>query len=235
MKKIILPLALIVIGLMFAGTGASAQKQDPYQSVFAVDKAKLSDTGGSSFFRLEPGTRFFYEEGKNTLIVTILLETKIVEGGKTRIIEERETENGRIAEISRNFFAVDPASGDVYYFGEEVDIYRNVKISSHEGAWQSGVGGDRFGLYVPGRPSVGLKYYQELAKNAKDRAEIASLAEEIKTPAGLFKNCLHIKDSSALESETGDKWFAPGVGMIKDDGFLLVKIEKPAAPGETAK
>ena len=82
---------------------------------------------------------------------------------------------------------------------------------------------------------MGLKYYQELAKNAKDRAEIASLAEEIKTPAGLFKNCLHIKDSSALESETGDKWFAPGVGMIKADGFLLVKIEKPAAPGETAK
>ena len=235
MKKAFLLPGLTGMALILAGGGTAAQKQDPYQSVFTVDKAQLSDSGGSPYFRLDAGTRFFYEEGKNTLIVTVLSETKIVDGVKTRIIEERETENGRIAEISRNFFAVDPASGDVYYFGEEVDIYRNGKISSHEGAWQSGIGGDRFGLYLPGRPSVGLKYYQELAKNAKDRVEIASLAEEIKTPAGLFKNCLHIKDSSALESETGDKWFAPGVGMIRDDGFVLVKIEKPAAPGKASK
>ena len=59
-----------------------------------------------------------------------------------------------------------------------------------------------------------------------DRAEIISTAEEFKVPAGTFKNCLHTRESSALESGSADKWYAPGVGMIKDANFVLVKIEK---------
>jgi hypothetical protein len=50
--------------------------------------------------------------------------------------------------------------------------------------------------------------------------------EEIKVPAGAFKNCLHTKESSALESGSEDKYYAPGVGLIKDADFVLVKIEK---------
>ncbi len=33
------------------------------------------------------------------------------------------------------------------------------------------------------------------------------------------------KDSSALESGSEDKWYAQGVGLIKDAEFVLVKIE----------
>jgi hypothetical protein len=146
----------------------------------------------------------------------------------TRVVEERETKNGRVTEISRNYFAIDPASGDVFYFGEDVDIYKKGKIVNHEGAWLSGIGGDRFGLLLPGRPAVGQKYYQEFAGNARDRAEIVSLTEEITTPAGVFKNCLRLRDSSPLESGTGDKWFAPGVGMVRDEGFVLVRIDQGA-------
>jgi hypothetical protein len=42
----------------------------------------------------------------------------------------------------------------------------------------------------------------------------------------VFKNCLHTKESSALESGTEDKYYAPGVGLIKDAEFVLAKFEK---------
>ena len=96
-----------------------------------------------------------------------------------------------------------------------------------EVAWLSGVNGAKFGLLVPGAPRVGDRYYQESApKVAMDRAEVLSVGAEVKVPAGVFKNCLHTKESSALESGSEDKFYAPGVGLIKDADFALVKIEK---------
>ena len=96
----------------------------------------------------------------------------------------------------------------------------------HGGAWLSGVNGAKFGLMMPGQPKVGDRYYQEVApKTAMDRAEVVSLAETLKVPAGTFAKCLCTAESSALEGGTGRKWYAPGVGLVKDDEFELVRIE----------
>jgi hypothetical protein len=59
-----------------------------------------------------------------------------------------------------------------------------------------------------------------------DRCEIVAVGEEVKTPAGTFKNCLRTKEGSAIEKGTGEKIYAPGVGLIKDDEFLLVRSGK---------
>jgi hypothetical protein len=80
---------------------------------------------------------------------------------------------------------------------------------------------------MPARPVVADRYFQELApKVAMDRAEIVSLSEEVNVPAGTFKNCLRTHESSALEAGAEDKWYAPGVGLVKDADFVLVRIEK---------
>jgi hypothetical protein len=70
-----------------------------------------------------------------------LNETKVVDGVETRVVEENESDKGKPVEISRNYFALDKQTGDVYYFGEDVDIYKDGKVSSHEGAWLAGVHG----------------------------------------------------------------------------------------------
>lgn len=200
-----------------------------FRDTFPVDKANLAATGASPYFiALIPGTRLSYvaKNGQDTLQLTILNETRVVDGVTTAILEERESVKGQLEEVSRNFFALDKTTGDVYYFGEEVDIYEDGKIVKHEGAWESGVDNARFGLMLPGKPQIGDRFYQEIAKNAMDRAEITSLTAEIQTPAGTFSNCLRIKETSAIESGSSEKVFAPGVGMIKDDSFLLTKIEK---------
>jgi hypothetical protein len=222
---------VVGLAILFAASAvvlaAQAPRKADFRSTFSVDQGKLSHTGRGAYCILEPGYTLHFQAGKNTLVVSVLEETKLVDGVTTRVVEERETEGGQLAEVSRNYFAIDNATGDVYYFGEDVDEYRNGKVSGHEGAWLSGVGGARFGMIIPGAPKAGDRYYQEYApKVAMDRAEVVSITEEIKVPAGTFKNCLYTKETSALESGTEDKFYAPGVGLIKDAEFVLVRIEK---------
>lgn len=102
------------------------------------------------------------------------------------MVEENESESGKTIEISRNFFAFRRKTGVVYYFGEEVDIYKNVNIVKHEGAWLA-EGKNKAGLAMPGLALLGARYYQELAPGiAMDRAEIVSLTETRQTLAGTF-------------------------------------------------
>ncbi len=198
-----------------------------WRDSFPVDRSNLSDTGRNPFFILEPGYRLTLANGKDTLIVTVLDETKVVDGVRTRVVEERETEGGQLAEVSRNYFAIDKVTNDLYYFGEEVDEYKGGKISGHEGAWLAGVNGARFGLMLPGKPAVGDRYFQEIApKVAMDRAEVISVTGGAKVPAGVYNNCLHTRESSAIESGSEDKVYAPGVGLIKDADFVLAKAQK---------
>jgi len=238
-KKCLVLCSLAVLAAALVASAMYAKDEEPkaakgdaaagkWRDTFTVDKANLADTGKSTYFILEPGYRLVLQDGKDTLIITVLDETKVVDGVKTRVVEERETKNGRLAEVSRNYFAIDKTTKDVYYFGEDVDNYKDGKVTDHEGVWLAGVKGARFGLLMPGTPKVGDKYYQEIApKVAMDRAEVVSVEEEFKTPAGTYKNCLHTRESSALESGSEDKWYAPGVGLLKDGGFVLAKVEKP--------
>jgi uncharacterized membrane protein YkoI len=231
MKKLgIAVMALAVVGLAACAKSEQAGGAAGWKDGFAVDKNDLARTGRNPYFILEPGYRLHVSSGKDTLVVSVLEETEVVDGVTTRVVEERETENGKLAEVSRNFFALDPATRDVYYFGEDVDEYKDGKIVGHEGAWRAGVNGAKFGLMMPGKPKVVDKYYQEIApKVAMDRAEVVGLADTLETPAGSFKDCLRVKETSAIEKGSSIKVYAPGVGLIKDDEFVLTKAEQGEA------
>lgn len=217
-----------LIGLVQLLTVASALTEEKgWRASFQADRASLKDTGKGTYFILEPGYRLRLAHGKDTLTVTVMDETRVVDGVKTRVVEERETKGGKVAEISRNYFAVDQSSNDLYYFGEEVDIYKNGKVAGHSGAWLAGVNGARFGLMIPGKPRVGDRFYQEIApKVAMDRAEIMSITEEVKVPTGTFANCLRTRESSDLETGSEGKWYAPGVGLVRDAEFVLIGIDR---------
>lgn len=203
-----------------------------FTKAFLVDEADLSPTGKNPFFMLVPGFTLEYEgseKGKKaTLTITVLEETKKVGNVTTRVVEERETVDGKIVEVSRNFFAICKRTNNVYYFGEEVDMYKDGKVVSHEGAWLAGEGGAAFGLAMPGSPLMGARYYQEIAPGkAMDRAEIKSLNEEVKTPAGTFKNLLAIQETTPLEPDSKEtKLYAPGIGLVQDGGMKLVRVKK---------
>src|SRR5512137_1650111 len=95
-----------------------------------------------------------------------------------------------MAEVSRNYSAISKKTSDVFYFGEDVDLYKNGKVVDYEGAWLSGVNGARFDLMMSGTPLLGVRYQQEVAPMATmDRAEIVSLSETLQTPAGNESFC----------------------------------------------
>ena len=141
------------------------------------------------------------------------------------MVEERETKNGRLAEVAGNYFAISKRSNTVFYFGEDVDYYKDDKITNHAGTWLAGVQDAKFGIQMLGLPVLKAKYYQEIAAHvAMDRAEIVSTQESVTTPAGKFSNVLKVEETTPLEPNTKEyKYYAPGVGLIQDGSLKLVK------------
>jgi hypothetical protein len=227
--KLVRLTAILFVILTAAGAGLTAAVQDAakagWADTFAVDKTSFVSAGSNAYFRLEPGYTLVLADGNERLVITVLNETRLVDGVETRLVEERESKGSKLVEVSRNFFAFSTADRSVYYFGEEVDIYKDGKVVDHEGAWESGKNGARFGLMIPGQVVLGARYYQEIAPGAAmDRAEIVSVDASLKTPAGEFRGCLKTRETSPLEKGAKEsKLYAPEVGLIKDSSLLLVE------------
>lgn len=208
---------------------------DRWTTDFGVRKDELSSTGRNPYFVLEPGYQMTFRNGDEQLVITVLDETKLVDGVQTRVVEERETKGGALVEVSRNYFAISRITNSVFYFGEEVDTYRNGKIAGHEGAWLANGRDVNFGLMVPGVMLLNARYAQEIApKVAMDRVEIVSMTETVVTPAGTFTSCVKVEETTPLEPGVKEyKFYARGVGLVQDGTLRLVKygIADTLAPG----
>jgi hypothetical protein len=149
----------------------------------------------------------------------------VIDGVTTRAVEDRERHDGKLAELTRDYYAIDSTTNDVYYFGEDVDVYKNGKVVDHKGSWMSGVKNAKFGLMMPAKPMVGQRFYQEQAPGiGMDRAEIKGNSASLVTPAGKFTNVVYVVENSPLETGSSKKWYAAGVGPVKDDDMVLVNF-----------
>lgn len=230
---------LFILGVIFASgcTGttdieeppleASEQEQTTWVDTFNTGECDFSSTGQNEYFILETGYQSVLkgldeDNDPVELIITILNATRTIDGVETRVMEEREIVNGELEEISWNFFAICRQTEDVYYFGEDVDIYEGGEVVSHDGAWKAGIDGARAGIMMPGTIEIGYRYYQEVAPGiAMDRAEILKDNGTLETPAGTFTSVLEIQESTPLEQDIESKLHAPGIGIIKDEELLL--------------
>jgi hypothetical protein len=209
------------------------QASEEWMTSFNLESCNFASTGENSYFILKPGFQAVLEgeeDGEELqLTMTVLNETKIVDGIETRVLEEREIEGGNLVEISRNYFAMCKPSNNAFYFGEDVDIYEDGEIVSHEGAWLAGQNGAKAGMIMPGKVEVGLRYYQEIASGVdEDRAEIVSVNEVLDTPAGNFQNVLVTEETNPLEpDEKESKFYAPGIGLIQEEALKLVEYRQP--------
>jgi hypothetical protein len=204
----------------------SAPAAKAWQEDFGINNCKMASVGRNDYFVLEPGHQLVLEHGKVRLQITVLNETKVVDGVTTRVVEEREWDHGVIQEVSRNYYAICEQSKDVLHFGEDVEVYKDGKLLKNDGTWQAGSNGHRPGLVIAGQPKLGMKYYQEIAPGVTlNRGEVVSLNATCKTAAGTFKNCIKVRGTSGMDAKKLEyKFYAPQIGLVQDEKMRLVKV-----------
>lgn len=203
---------------------SDAEQVNKWTDSFHMEDCTFSTVGRNRFFSLDPGYQLVLESSEEKVVITVLDKTKIIGGVETRVIEEREEKDGKLVEVSRNFFAICKEHHDVFYFGEEVDDYEDGRIVGHGGAWRADEPGSKAGIIMPGTILLGARHYHEISPKAMDRAEMIADDVTMTTPAGTFTNCIRVEETSGLDPEEKYyKTYAPGIGIIQDEDLLLIQ------------
>ena len=240
-RRLMMKILVLVAVLVMVSEHAMARDRDPaFTTDFQLENCTFASRGDNPFFILRGGRLVLEgeEDGdveRVEITVTNDLESiTIPEVGTVlaRVVMERETLNGELVEVSRNFFAVCQETNDVFYFGEDVDIYHEDGSITHDGAWRAGepaaAGVAEAGIIMPGRFLLGARYFQEIADGmALDRAEHVEMGLDVTTPAGEFHDCVKIVETSPLEPRHASiKFYCPGVGLVIDSGNELIEYER---------
>jgi len=233
-------LAIIVTWLGLSGGIVMARDEEPqFTTEFLLEYCVFQAKGVNPYFILEPGYQLVLEgeeDGETTrVVISVLPETKRIflpDMGrvKTRVVEERASVDGELVEVSRNFFAICDKTNNVFYFGEDVDIFNPDGTISHDGSWRAGEPDDdglaEPGILMPGTFLLGSRYFQEQADGvALDRAEHVEMELEVTTEAGTFDECVEVLETTPLEpGSESEKIYCPGVGLVVDDVAELVEF-----------
>jgi len=239
-------LAGLLIVMLLPLTTAIAQEEEPeFTDEFPLEDCSFKPWGGNPYFILKPGRQLYLSNlrcvdagecdeleevwitvKKDLRKIRLPLDHK-VRHVWTRVVEERETADSELKDVSRNFFADCRPTHDVYYFGEDVDIYENGVIVDHSGAWLTGKHGAMPGIIMPESAFiVGSRYFQEVAPGvALDRAEHAATGEEVEVPAGVFEDCIEVTETTPLNpDEESTKVYCRDIGLVIDGDLELHAI-----------
>jgi len=181
---------------------------DPHTAVHSVDIT-------NPYFPLPVG-RLLVLAGEEAgtevrLEFQVLDQIEVVRSVKTRVVSETEYRDGQLYERSYNYFTQNLA-GDVCYFGEAVSFYGDGRVTSTAGSWRA-ERDNMPGIQMPAKPNRNTQFSQESAPGiAEDKSVIRELGLAVTTPAGELK------------------YFAPGVGLIRDETLTLVEFVANDAP-----
>lgn len=228
--------ALVVALLAGPGLAGGVAQAAQFTDDFRPEDCTWSSRGTQNpYFSLRPGYQLRLEGEEDGAVVTVQITvqrrteriTFTSPSGETvsvraRVIEEREWEDGELIEVSRNWFARCVQTSDIFYLGEDVDIYEDGEIVSNDGAWRAGVDGAQPGIIMPGRFLLGARYFQEVAPGvALDRAKHVGMGLDV----GDFSHCVSVKETTPLEPDAASfKVYCPGVGLVIDDVVELIDV-----------
>ena len=229
-RHLAISLPLTALACLFAAP-AAAQPVLPNFSAAVFDNSLRID---NPLFPLIPHTTFTYDGMKTDpvtgtietelIIVQVLDDTRTIAGIDSRVVRDSVWLEGLLVEDTFDWYAQDNA-GHVWYLGENVTNYEyddlgNLTGTSHPGSWETGVNGALPGYVMEAHPMLGDHYYQELYTGiAQDHAMIVGLGETQSVPYGSFTGVLHTREFSLSPDSYGDKFYAPGVGLIKEQDF----------------
>jgi hypothetical protein len=204
----------IVVALVMSACGRESFENLMSGSVCDPATGSFTTDIDNPYFPLPVGRQIELRGNGLLVRMTVLDEIETVAGVDTRVVEEYEAADGRVIEISRNYFA-QAQDGTVCYFGEEVD--------PEEGVWRADSPGSRPGIIMPGDPKPGMRFQMEVAPGvAADEGVVIEVGKTITVPAGTFTETIVVLEVNPLEGEEEPKVFAPGVGLLVDEDLELV-------------
>ncbi len=233
---------LMALGVL---SSAVAAQEEEFTDHFPIEECHFVPYGGNDYFSLNPGRKTYFNnsecvaEGecdeREDLTITVTRELKrvVIDVDRkpvavwTRVVVENEKADGELKEISRNYFATCLPWRDVYYFGEDVDIYEDGEIVSHEGAWLAGRFDAQPGIIMPDSGFLlGQRYFQEMAPGvALDRAEHVATDLELALQAGNFDDCIEVTETTPLQPNSeSTKFYCPGVGLVIDSDLKAIAV-----------
>ncbi len=195
----------------------------------SVENFSNSTLIDNQYFPLTPGTTLTYQttvgEDQEIIIIDILADTREVMGITTVVVRDRvyingDENTGLLVEDTHDWFAQDD-DGNVWYMGEDVDNYdeETGEFLDNEGAWEAGVDGAVPGIQMKATPRVGDSYHQEYWQGeAEDLAAIVGLDVALTLADDSMYSTLKAIEWNPLEEDSTEfKYFAPGIGFIREE------------------
>jgi hypothetical protein len=239
------PLAAVAIAAaLAAGCGSSSDptaNPAPVHGTYdpPIDPANFTTTVDNRFFPLKPGTTTratgFAEDGttpqEDTSVVTN--RTKRILGVECVVVRDEITSRGKPVELTFDWYAQDKA-GNVWYFGEDSNDYKNGHWVKSSGSWEAGVNGAQPGILMEANPAAGDEYRQEYYPgHALDQAHVDGSGGTVKVPYRTFHDTLSTTETTVLEPGIKErKYYASGIGEIASrdvsggshESFQLVSV-----------
>lgn len=175
----------------------------------------------NKYFSLPVGKKMVFEAdtetGPEKIEIEITGETKVIEGVTTLVYLDTVHRNGVIYEITKDYLAQHKDTGDVWYFGEEVDNYdEKGNLKDHAGTFIHGKDGAKAGIWMKAEQKIGDSYKQEYYKGeAEDIRDTIATGLTVSTKLGTFQDCVKVYDWTPLDKESREhKYYCPSVGSL---------------------
>jgi hypothetical protein len=179
------------------------------------------------FLPLRPGTNIVLsgtvreDDGRlhpHKILSTASRVTKVINGVRTRVVFERDVEDGQLQE-SELAFAAQDRYGRVWNMGEYPEEYENGKIVDAD-TWIAGIAHARAGIAMRAHPRVGpAAYLQGVAPSVdfRDCGRVARSGQHRCERHRCVRRVLAIDEYAPLEPRGGHqlKYYAPRIGNIE--------------------
>src|SRR5436190_8953409 len=126
-------------------------------------------TGANQWLPLKPGTQWTREGSvgvgnrqlTHQVVSTVTDVSKPVDGVRTVVVLDQDTNGGQIAEQSLDYEAEDN-QGNVWYLGSYTESYQGGQFLSGSDAWLAGLNGSQPGILTQADPQPGHPFTQDV-------------------------------------------------------------------------
>lgn len=245
----------LVLATLTAASAATAVAAPPSQELCGPGSAINFDRSAfqaspridNKWFPLQPGMQFTTTgtvtsaDGvhEHSVVHTVTGLTKMIDGVKTRVMWDRDYDDGELVESELAFFA-QTQKGAVWLFGEYPEEYEGGEFVGAPSTFISGIAKAQAGIAMKASPRTGTPaYVQAYAPKVDflDCGDVFQKHQRVCVPTGCYNDVLVIDEYNPLEPpEAGHqrKFYSAGTGLVKvtavggpDQEFMdLVQVKK---------